>query len=334
MEGDSLALNPDSIFIQRPDTITWKFKNRLIAKLTESTNDAPSSVDESFIDRLEIDHQTGSLTIKNITTADSGRYTLNIGPDLKADSEWKFRVNVRVNPQDESELPMIPVSSSRIDDQTEKFRNVSVMEGDSFTLNTEDAFTQKPDMIKWMFGLKRIAELIGIKPASSHVDSEIYGDRLELDYKTGSLTITNTRTTDSGLYTLKITPEMKFNVTVSGRLGEKRPEQKTEDIEPVSLNEGESLTLSTGDAFTQSPDMIKWMFENICIAEFTGIQYSAADVDKDDRFTGRLELDYNNASLTITNITSKDSGRYRLRTRTGDSERTFKVTVSVLSTKK
>ncbi|XP_056613993.1 uncharacterized protein LOC130429448 isoform X1 [Triplophysa dalaica] len=365
MKGDSVALNPDCIFIQRPDTIMWKFGNRLIAKLTENTPDAPSSVDESFTDRLELDHQTGSLTIKNITKTDSGLYTLKIGSQ---DSEWKFRVTVKGRsiwkklPQpkeDESELPMIPVSFSRIDDQTdcppvtnipelkegrtlsrkntkqkeEKFRNVSVMEGDSFTLNTEDAFTQKPDMIKWMFGLKRIAELIGIKPAVSNVN-EIYGDRLKLDHQTGSLTITNTRTTDSGLYTLKITPEIKFNVTVSGGLGEKPPEQETENIKLESVNEGESLTLSTGDALKESPDMITWMFENICIAEFTGIQYSAADVDKDERFNGRLELDYNNASLTITNITSKDSGRYRLRTRTGDSERTFNVTVSVHSTKK
>ncbi|XP_056615638.1 uncharacterized protein LOC130430533 [Triplophysa dalaica] len=190
-------------------------------------------------------------------------------------------------------------------------------------------------MIKWMFGHKRIAELIGIKPAVSNV-SEIYGDRLELDHKTGSLTITNSTTEDSGRYTLKIGSERsrhcQFDVTVSGRLGEKRPEQKTAKIKPVSVNEGESLTLSTGDAFTQSPDMIKWMFENICIAEFTGIQYSAEDVDKDDRFTGRLELDCKDASLTIKNITSTDSGRYRLRTRTGDSERTFSITVRVIST--
>ncbi|XP_056614734.1 uncharacterized protein LOC130429910 [Triplophysa dalaica] len=220
---------------------------------------------------------------------------------------------------------------------TETIRKVSVKKGDSLTLNTGDAFTQRPDWIHWDFEQKCIAELIGKRPAV--VDkNERFTDRLELDPKTGSLTITNSKTTDSGLYTLK-TPERKFDVTVTSRpLLEKRPELKTENIKPVSVNEGESLTLSTEDAFTKSPDrihwdfeqkcMIKWMFKNICIAEFTGIQYSAADVDKDDRFTGRLELDYNNASLTITNITSKDSGRYRLRTRTGDSERTFNVTVS------
>ncbi|KAA0712037.1 hypothetical protein E1301_Tti012772 [Triplophysa tibetana] len=347
MEGESFTLNTGDAFTQRSDMIKWEFKYKSIAELIGKRPSAAAVVDkdERFTHRLELDHQTGSLTVTNSRTTDSGLYTLKIGSE---DSEWKFSVNVRVKTQDESELPMIPVSSSRMDDQTdcppvknilelkeEKFRKVSVMEGESFTLNTGDAFIQRPDMIRWIFGHKCIAELIGNKkPASSNVDSEIHGDRLELDYKTASLTITNTRTTDSGLYKLMITPEMKFNVTVTGRLGEKRPEQKTENINRVSVNEGESLTLSTGDALTQSPDMIKWMFKNICIAEFTGIQRPAADVDKDDRFTDRLELDYNNGSLTITNITSKDSGRYRLRIKTGDSERTFNFTVGVLSTKK
>ncbi|KAL0161182.1 hypothetical protein M9458_044907, partial [Cirrhinus mrigala] len=47
---------------------------------------------EGFRDRLKLDHQTGSLTIMNTTTTDSGLYTLEIYSD--SDSEKTFKVTV------------------------------------------------------------------------------------------------------------------------------------------------------------------------------------------------------------------------------------------------
>ncbi len=48
--------------------------------------------------------------------------------------------------------------------------------------------------------------------------TERFRDRLKLDHQTGSLTITNTKTTDSGLFELirNIINRMTFNVTVQG----------------------------------------------------------------------------------------------------------------------
>ncbi len=70
MEGDSVTLQTAVTEIQRVDLITWTFGpegtriaqiNRLVNKV--SYYDGP---DGRFRDRLKVDHQTGSLTIRNI----------------------------------------------------------------------------------------------------------------------------------------------------------------------------------------------------------------------------------------------------------------------------
>ncbi|KAL1251634.1 hypothetical protein QQF64_019430 [Cirrhinus molitorella] len=87
---------------------------------------------------------------------------------------------------------------------TDEVKSVSVMEGDSVTLNT-DTEVQRDDQILWMFGPKenRLAEIYNqmIKMFNSN---ETFGDRLKMDSFTGSLTIRNIRTTDSGLYKRQI----------------------------------------------------------------------------------------------------------------------------------
>ncbi|XP_077081804.1 uncharacterized protein LOC143735487 [Siphateles boraxobius] len=93
------------------------------------------------------------------------------------------------------------------------------MEGDSVTLNTDVTETQQYLMIQWTFGSTRIAEVNRLTQTSSTYD-ERFRDRLNLD-QTGSLTITNIRSTDSGLYQLTIvsgeTKYTSFTVTVNER---------------------------------------------------------------------------------------------------------------------
>ncbi|XP_051745481.1 uncharacterized protein LOC127510033 [Ctenopharyngodon idella] len=107
----------------------------------------------------------------------------------------------------------------RLVDVTDEMKSVSVMEGDSVTLNTDITEVLKYLSIQWMFRSTRIAEVSRLTQTNlTYVGPDgRMRDRLKLD-QTGSLTITNTRTTDSGLYKLSLisreTKYKSFNVTV------------------------------------------------------------------------------------------------------------------------
>ncbi len=62
------------------------------------------------------------------------------------------------------------------------------------------------DVIQWMFGYKIIAKICIANGRITVNDSAggRFRDRLELDKQTGSLTITNTRPEDTGVYELQI----------------------------------------------------------------------------------------------------------------------------------
>ncbi|XP_039547159.1 SLAM family member 9-like isoform X3 [Pimephales promelas] len=102
---------------------------------------------------------------------------------------------------------------------TDEVKSVSVTEGDSVSLNT-DVQVQSKDQILWMFGPRetRIAEIY--KKNIDMFDSDVtFGDRLQMDSQTGSLTIRNIRSEHTGLYKVNVirseeTSYKKFNVTV------------------------------------------------------------------------------------------------------------------------
>ncbi|KTF72794.1 hypothetical protein cypCar_00047732, partial [Cyprinus carpio] len=121
----------------------------------------------------------------------------------------------------------------------DEVKSVSVKEGDSVTLNTSLTEIQKDDQVLWKFGLNRsviakISQEAGIFNTYDGPD-ERFRDRLQLDNQTGSLTITNTRTTDSGLYEVSIKnssseAKNRFNVTIYNQTVQTRTEEITYSV--------------------------------------------------------------------------------------------------------
>ncbi|XP_073721366.1 uncharacterized protein [Misgurnus anguillicaudatus] len=109
---------------------------------------------------------------------------------------------------------------------------VSVTEGDSVTLSVSLTETQREDRISWKFTSQEIkaseiiiAETEDKGNAVTLHDDRVEGrfrDRLELNKHTGSLTITNTSITHTGLYkvnTIRTNTQLKtINLTVYARL--------------------------------------------------------------------------------------------------------------------
>ncbi|KAF4097418.1 uncharacterized protein si:ch73-27e22.4 isoform X4 [Onychostoma macrolepis] len=195
VKGKNVTLNPDTE-TQRDDLILWMFgdENSLIAQLAGETKVTTyDDADERFRDRLQLDKNTGSLTIKDITT---GPYKLQIISSRRT-SYRKFRV-------------FICCESGP--------KTVSATVGECLILIT-DFNIERGEQVQWSFQDKTLAT--GMNGDISNTSyGERFRDRLELDHQTGSLTIKNTRTSYTGVYQLKFLSGCRknicweFNVTV------------------------------------------------------------------------------------------------------------------------
>ncbi|XP_059424831.1 uncharacterized protein LOC132159335, partial [Carassius carassius] len=207
-EGDSVTLHT-GVKTNQQERIRWYFNDTRIAQITGDLRKICTDVQcnegtERFRDRLKLDHQTGSLTIMNIRITDSGVYKLLI-TSSNFDIEKIFSVIV----------DDVPAAGGH------EMKRKTVKEGESLTLHS-DGVKQTNDLKMWYFKTILIIEITGDQSKICTVDQckERFRDRLKLDNQTGSLTIMNTRTTDSGDYKLKINSRgfsiiKTFSVTVT-----------------------------------------------------------------------------------------------------------------------
>ncbi|XP_026054654.1 uncharacterized protein LOC113040564 [Carassius auratus] len=91
-EGESVTLQT-GVETNQEDRFRWYFNETCIAQISGDQTEICTDVQcpERFRDRLKLDHQTGSLTIMNITNTDSGEYTLQMNNGIIT-----FSVNVTV----------------------------------------------------------------------------------------------------------------------------------------------------------------------------------------------------------------------------------------------
>uniref|UniRef100_A0A8C2AJP3 Immunoglobulin domain-containing protein n=1 Tax=Cyprinus carpio TaxID=7962 RepID=A0A8C2AJP3_CYPCA len=185
MERDSVTFQT-GVETNQQQRIRWYFGDTRIAQITGDLSKSCTDVQcnegtERFRDRLKMDHQTGSLTIMNITNTDSGVYQVRISSKNNGEVDTTFYFAVH------------DVSALILDE---------MKEGGNVILYT-DVIKNPKDLMTWYFNDILIAGDQS-KICTDVQCKERFRDRLKLNNQTGSLTITNIRTTDSGLYQLQM----------------------------------------------------------------------------------------------------------------------------------
>ncbi len=95
-EGESVRLSTDRPKIERDDEIQWRFGGEIIAEIKGGTGETHDGADGRFRDRLQLNDQTGDLTIKRCTAEDeyTGYYNLKIRSS-KGNKNKTYSVTIR-----------------------------------------------------------------------------------------------------------------------------------------------------------------------------------------------------------------------------------------------
>ncbi|CAM4660771.1 unnamed protein product [Leuciscus chuanchicus] len=106
-----------------------------------------------------------------------------------------------------------------------------------------------------------------------------------------------------------------------------------DELKPVSVMEGDYVTLKINVTEIQKGEKILWTFgtNGPLIAKTSGVNNTILDVS-DERFRDRLKLDEKTGSLTIMNIRTEDAGVYEVEISRSRSETKHRFNVTVYET--
>nr|NP_001164414.1 uncharacterized protein LOC100327252 precursor [Danio rerio]CAP71897.1 si:dkey-19a16.1 [Danio rerio] len=206
--GESVTLNTHFTKEQH-DVILWHFNGIRIAVIAGEANKSCLYDGEGgrFRDRLEVDYESGSLTITHITAEHTGVYAAEIIRSKSSGTRESLNRNPKCNsakviPKTNNighTITTFNVSVSGVSSDAPE--SVSGKVGESVTLNTH-LTKEQHDVILWYFNDIRIALIAGEANKSCLYDGEggRFRDRLEVDYESGSLTITHITAEHTGVY--------------------------------------------------------------------------------------------------------------------------------------
>nr|XP_021325230.1 uncharacterized protein LOC100142642 isoform X2 [Danio rerio] len=188
--GGDVTIKPETK-LHPGDEIQWWFWNELspIAGFKDGKIFTSNNPKWKGRDRLKLDKKTGSLTINNIGRKLTGKYTLEIIRGSGENIRRTFTVLITDN-------------------------KIAAQKGASQTLKP-DTEIQRDDEIQWLLGNKNdlIAKMTGVTRKITYPD-ERFKDRLELDKKTGSLTINNITFKHTGVFKMKISSWRRNKIQV------------------------------------------------------------------------------------------------------------------------
>ncbi|XP_026052909.1 uncharacterized protein LOC113039293 [Carassius auratus] len=189
MEGDPVTLHTGLLKTMADDEIQWMFGYKSIAKMcvTDGKSTVNYILNGRFRDRLELDKQTGSLTITNSRPEHSGVYQLQNNCLRKS-----FILTVQ-------RCPTCMIGD--VDD-------ILVVEGYKFNLFPNHTDMMVSDVIQWKFVPENtlLAEINKQTNSMAVYDDVLDGrfrNRLKLDNQTGSLTIMNMTTKHTGVFEVR-----------------------------------------------------------------------------------------------------------------------------------
>ncbi|XP_065099159.1 uncharacterized protein [Paramisgurnus dabryanus] len=337
MEGDSVTLYTDITELQRDDQIQWWFKIR-IATINRAANETSINddvLDGRFRGRLQLNNQTGDLTITNITTQHSGLYELTI-IIMRNGTVTSNKFNVTAY----AHLP-IPVIFSRVSSSSSSSSSLKCVLLCS-VLNMTDV---RDVSLSWYKGNSLLSSIsvsdlnirLSLPLEVEYQDTNTYSCVLNntITNQTQHLNITHLCQSCSDTVNSCATTEAVIRLVVSALVGvaavaasvvliydirSRREEQKRsvfgDKVKSVSVMEGDSVTLYADITQIQRGDLLEWWFENrwTRIATISGAanKISLYPYVLDGRFKDRLQVNIQTGDLIITNITTQDYGLYEM----------------------